>query len=174
MHDPEVVFNVLKLKEGDCFLDMGCGPGEYAIRASKIVGLSGVIYALDRSEMLIADLKRRVSEKGITNIIAMVADITGPLPVKEGCVDVCLVATVFHIPDITQSANVLGDGIRRVLKPDGRLAIIECHKENLSFGPPQHMRLSPEEVEALLSPCNFRKERVIDLGYNYMIQFSVE
>lgn len=174
MHDPKVVFNELKLKEGDCFLDMGCGPGDYAIQASKIVGWSGVVYALDKSELLVAGLKRRASEEGITNIVAMVADATKPLPIKEGCADVCLVATVFHIPDITKRANVLCDEIRRVLKPDGRLAVIECHKKDLSFGPPQHMRLLPEELEDLISPYGFRKESLVDLGYNYMIQFSIE
>lgn len=57
MHDPEVVFDSLTLKEGDCFLDLGCGPGDYSIKASKLAGDSGVVYALDKTPSMIEALK---------------------------------------------------------------------------------------------------------------------
>lgn len=171
MHDPSIVFGELKLKAGDVFLDLGCGPGEYAIHASKIVGESGTVYALDRSESNIAELTQRAGGKGLGNITAMATDITGPLPIGDACVDVCLVATVLHIPDVTRRAEELCAEIRRVLKPDGRLVIIDCHKKDLRFGPPEHMRLSPEEVKELMGKCGFRFLSEADLGYNYLIQF---
>lgn len=173
MHDPEAVFDLLALKKGDCFLDLGCGPGDYSLEASRFVGNTGVVYSLDRSELLINNLKRRVAEEGIMNLVAMVADATRRLPIEDGCVDICLVATALHIPDITRNAEALCNEIRRVLKPDGCLAIIECHKEDVSFGPPQHMRLSPEDSEGLITRYGFKKTGIIDLGYNYMIQFGV-
>ncbi|MGB8274799.1 MAG: methyltransferase domain-containing protein, partial [Alphaproteobacteria bacterium] len=134
------MFGELKLKAGDVFIDLGCGPGDYALHASKLVGPSGVVYALDKSEPLIAHVKQRASAEGITNITAIVADATELLPIREGCVDVCLAATVLHIPDVAKRAKALCTEIRRILKTDGRLAIIECHKKDMSFGPPKHMR----------------------------------
>ncbi|MBN1546188.1 MAG: methyltransferase domain-containing protein, partial [Syntrophaceae bacterium] len=151
MHDPRVVFEALALKEGDCFLDLGCGPGDYSIEASRFVGNTGVVYALDRSELLINNLKRRVAEEGVVNLVARVADATRLLPIEDRCVDICLVSTVLHIPDVTRNTKALCNEICRVLKPDGRLAVIECHKEDMSFGPPQHMRLSPEDSEGLIT-----------------------
>jgi ubiquinone/menaquinone biosynthesis C-methylase UbiE len=174
MHDPSLVFEEMRLKAGDVFLDLGCGPGEYSIHASRLVGKSGLVYSLDRSELSISELIQRAGEDGITNITAMVADLTEPLPIKETGVDVCLVATVLHIPDVTSKAGALCDEIRRVLKPDGRLVIIDCHKDDLSFGPPKHMRLSPEEVKELVGRYGFVVLSEVDLGYNYMIQFAVE
>lgn len=35
MHDPRKVFNALALERGDVFLDLGCGPGEYAMEAAR-------------------------------------------------------------------------------------------------------------------------------------------
>lgn len=174
MHDPGRVFEEMKLKAGDVFLDLGCGPGEYSIHASKIIGESGAIYALDRSDSSIAELKQRAGEDGISNITAMIADVTELLPIKGAFVDVCLMATVLHIPNVTSKAEALCEEIRRVLKPDGRLVIIDCHKRDLSFGPPKHMRLSPEEVKHLMEPCGFVVLSEVDLGYNYMILFAVE
>jgi tRNA-Thr(GGU) m(6)t(6)A37 methyltransferase TsaA len=174
MHDPKLVFEELKLVEGDVFLDLGCGPGEYAMYAAGCVGESGVVYALDRVDSHIASLKRRAGEEGVRHMQAATVDITGPLPVDDDCVDVCLLATVLHIPDITRRAKELCTEIRRVLKPNGRLAVIECHKKARPFGPPEHIRLFPAEVKELMSQSGFTVLGEVDLGFNYMIQFGVE
>lgn len=171
MHDPEVVFGELALKEGDCFLDMGCGPGDYALRASRIVGNSGAIYALDKQQYLLDVLTEKADCQGLWNIRAMVSDITGPLPIKDGCIDVCLLSTVLHIFNLAEVKKNLFNEIRRVLKPCGRVAIIDCKKEEQRFGPPIQMRLSPEEIEESIQKFGFKKWRFCDLGFNYMIQF---
>jgi hypothetical protein len=62
--------------------------------------------------------------------------------------------------------------IQRILKPSGRLAIIECKKEKQPFGPPMHLRISPQEMEASLSPIGLKKIDYQDLGYTYLIQFK--
>jgi ubiquinone/menaquinone biosynthesis C-methylase UbiE len=173
IHDPEVVFNALSLKEGDCFLDMGCGPGDYVIQASKTVGDSGVVYALDKWQHLLDGLTEKADSQGLRNIKAIACDITGPLPIEDGCVDVCLLSTVLHIFNLSEVGKTIFNEIKRVLKPGGRVAIIECKKENQPFGPPKHMRLSPQDVEASITKYGFEKVGLADLGYNYMIQFEV-
>jgi ubiquinone/menaquinone biosynthesis C-methylase UbiE len=173
MHDPELVFNLLDLKKGDVFLDLGCGPGDYAIEASRIVGNSGAVYALDKWQYLVVRLRERADSHGLKNIRAVVSDVTAPLPVTDDCVDVCLMATVLHIPAVAKRMGAVFSEVRRVLKPGGRFAIIECKKEDMPFGPPKNMRLSPEELESAISECGFEKVSLVDLGYNYMIQFCI-
>jgi ubiquinone/menaquinone biosynthesis C-methylase UbiE len=172
MHDPDVVFGELKLTAGDLFLDLGCGPGDYAIHASRLVGESGAVLAVDGSEANITEITRRAGEDGLENIRAVTSDITGRLPVDDACVDVCLLATVLHIPYVTERAGGLCNEIRRVLKPGGRLVIIDCHKESLPFGPPVHMRLSSEEVKEMMERCGFGFSGGVDLGYNYLLRFT--
>ena len=173
VHDPELVLNALDLKAGDVFLDLGCGPGDYAIEASRIVGNSGFVYALDKWQYLVDSLRKEADSKGLKNIKAVVSDITGPLPIKDGCVDVCLMATVLHIPAVARRMRAVFSEVRRVLKTSGRLVIIECKKEDMPFGPPKNMRVSPEELENAISECGFEKVSLVDLGYNYMIQFCI-
>jgi tRNA-Thr(GGU) m(6)t(6)A37 methyltransferase TsaA len=171
MQDPGLVFGELNLKEGDCFLDLGCGPGDYSIRASKLIGNSGTVYALDKNQDSIVDLKDKAVSCGSKNIKAEVCDITGSLPIKDSCVDICLISTVLHSLNLADVEKTLFSEIRRILKPVGRLAIIECKKEVQPFGPPIDMRISPEELEGTVTKYGFNKMSLRDLGYNYLLQF---
>jgi ubiquinone/menaquinone biosynthesis C-methylase UbiE len=173
LQDSSLVFNELNLKAGDYFLDIGCGAGDYSIQASKNVGDEGVVYALDKWDEVIEGLVKKARSQGLGNIKAIVSDITRPLPVEGSIIDVCLLATVLHIPDVAKAANILFNEIHRVLKPDGRAAIIEIKKEEMPFGPPLHVRLSPEEAEGLVDKRMFSKISYSDLGYSYMVQFKV-
>lgn len=174
MHDPETISSNLKLKGGDCFLDLGCGPGDYSIQASKIVGDSGLVFALDRGKEVLDKIKEKIISENCLNIKVLKSDITNPLPLNSGCVDVCLLATVLHIFRIKKAKFSLFGEIHRVLKPGGCLAVIECKKEDQPFGPPKHIRLAPEEVDEAVRDYGFNRVDLVDLGYNYLIKFMAE
>jgi ubiquinone/menaquinone biosynthesis C-methylase UbiE len=62
--------------------------------------------------------------------------------------------------------------VSRVIKTNGRLAIVEFHKIDGPPGPPRHIRLDPAEVEALVAPYGFARQQTVNLGsYNYLITF---
>ncbi len=171
MQDPQLVFRELNLKEGDCVLDLGCGPGDYSVRASELIGDSGMVYSLDKNQDSIVDLKGKIISVGLKNLRAEVCDISGPLPIKDSCVDICLVSTVLHSLILADIEKALFGEIHRVLKPEGRLAIIECKKEAQPCGPPIDMRISAEELERMITKYGFSKVSLCDLDYNYLIQF---
>ena len=76
MINSELAFNQMGLKKGCSFLDVGCGAGDYSIRAADIVGESGVVYALDRWKDVISSLDAKAISRGIRNIKPMQCDIT--------------------------------------------------------------------------------------------------
>jgi len=87
-------------------------------------------------------------------------------------VDVGLMATVLH--DLVEAGTAAGAlaEVTRVIKPGGRLAIVEFHKIDGPPGPPRHIRLDPAEVEALVAPYGFARQQTVKLGpYNYLITF---
>ncbi len=94
------------------------------------------------------------------------------LPVDDESVDLCFISTVLHSLDLADVEKSLFSEIHRVLKPGGRVAIIECKKEAQPFGPPMSLRLSPEEIDGSMARYGFRKMDLFDLGYNYMILFA--
>lgn len=174
MHDPEQVFAALGLKPGDCFIDIGCGPGDYSMEASKRVGCSGRVYALDRDPKMADDLAAKAIAVGVTNIKAMTADMTVSLPLENPCADIVFMATVLHAVNLKKYGYTVFNEIHRVLKPGGRVAIIECKKEDQPWGPPIHIRLSPAQIRATALPLGFIETDMVDLGKNYLIQFVVK
>jgi ubiquinone/menaquinone biosynthesis C-methylase UbiE len=170
-HDSNLVFEKLALKKGDTLLDLGCGAGDYSIYAAKIVGESGNVYALDLHKEILDHVCKEAEAQGFSNIHPVVSDIRRRIDIPDDKIDICLIATVLHTIDFpTGKANLFSE-VRRVLKSVGKLAVIECKKEDGLHGPPLYLRISPEELEKGLEEYGFSKTDYIDLGPNYMMMF---
>lgn len=172
--DERRLFETLGLFPGMTMLDLGCGLGNYAVAAAPYVGGQGVIHAMDMWDEGIETLAVRVEIGHLTNIRPGVADASGPLPLADRTIDLCLMATIIHI--LVQEAviqNTLIE-VRRVLKPGGTLAVVEFHKVDGPPGPPTAWRLTPAELELLLAPFGFCRTVCVDVGpANYLSLFSL-
>lgn len=173
MHDEGLVFEKIGLKSGDTFVDIGCGPGDYALHAAEIVNTGGMVYALDRWKEMIQRMNERAEERGIVNVRGHVCDVTAPLPLANDIADACLMATMLHIVNLPKFGKGLFGEIRRVLRPGGRLCIINLKKEDQPWGPPKRMRLTPQECQDWVEPCGFVQTGYEDLGYNYLLRFEL-
>ena len=173
LHSPETVFKEIKILNSDVFLDIGCGIGEYSMFASKLVGETGKVYAVDMNETVIENLQNEIRDRGINNMEAFVADITEILPLEDCSIDICFMVTVLHSINLKEYEEKLFNEIYRVLKPNGRLITIDCKKELSHFGPPLHLRLSETELIDKAAKYSFKNTNYTDLTYNYMLQFDV-
>lgn len=90
-------------------------------------------------------------------------------PGDDHSIDVCLMATVLHdFVEDTIDQEVLHEAARTI-KPNGILAIMEFKKIDGPPGPPRRIRLSPEQVDDLLTPFGFKQAHIVDVGpYNYL------
>jgi ubiquinone/menaquinone biosynthesis C-methylase UbiE len=107
------------------------------------------------------------------NVQTKASDIYQPLELEDDSIDVCLLATVLHSDNVIEKSIDLFKEVKRVLKINGRLAIIECKKEESFFGPPLEYRVAPGEFEEALLTLGFNKVSYTDLGYNYMLVFDI-
>ena len=171
--DPDTVFDILEIQPGERVLDLGCGAGDYAVRAAGFTGENGIVYAVDHWLPTIDSLKDAAQSMGLTNLEAVKASITQTLPFNDNDFHLCMIFTVLHIFNLKNQGEKIYKEIRRVLKPGGRLAVIECKKEDMPFGPPLHMRLSPEEIEGSLKGCGFEISGYADLGHLYLSLFTL-
>jgi len=171
--DVDIFFKELNLQEGISFLDLACGSGAYCLAASETIGDKGRIYGVDLWAEGIEVLKSAAAARGLSNIEAIISDAAKKFPVDNHSIDVCLMATVLH--DFVEDKidqEVLAETARTV-KPNGILAIMEFKKIDGPPGPPRHIRLSPEQVDDLLTPFGYKREHFADVGpFNYLLLYK--
>ncbi|OGO24583.1 MAG: hypothetical protein A2Z28_07235 [Chloroflexi bacterium RBG_16_51_9] len=170
--DAKTVLKTIGLKAGDVFLDAGSGSGYLSLAASEIVGEKGKVYAVDIDEPSIDILKKEISDRKIKNIESIVADMTDKTPLATHSIDICLMANVLHGFVENQETTGVMIEITRVLKFGGTLAIVEFKKTRDIPGPPLNVKLSPQQVAAVITPYRYRKEQVVEVGpYHYVSLF---
>ncbi|MDJ0781572.1 MAG: class I SAM-dependent methyltransferase [Desulfosarcinaceae bacterium] len=153
--DGATLFRCLALRPDHVLLDLGCGAGNYTFAAADHIQAAGAIHAVDLWAEGVAALQTRARREGLHQIQTHAVDASKALPLNDDVVDVCLMATVLHdlVTDGTHK-GALGE-VARVLKPGGRLAVVEFEKEGGPPGPPRHIRLAPAEVAELLAAHGF-------------------
>ena len=136
----------LGISSTDIVADIGCGVGYFTIPAAGMVDSENKVFALDTSDLMLEEVKKRTSDSGVSNIIAIkTSEYDLKLP-DESVTFVLLVNVLHEIEDKAQFINE----IRRILKTEGKIAIIEWEKENREMGPPMEHRIGKDETAALL------------------------
>jgi ubiquinone/menaquinone biosynthesis C-methylase UbiE len=168
--DTAQFFRELDLEKGITFLDVACGWGNYSLAASEIIGREGRVYAVDLWEEGVLSLRNEAAAKGIQNITSFVSDASQHIPADNNSVDVCLMATVLHDFVGDKVEREVMQEIVRVIKPNGLLALVEFYKKDGPPGPPKPVRLSPQEVDKVVSGFGFRQDRLTDVGPDNYLQ----
>jgi ubiquinone/menaquinone biosynthesis C-methylase UbiE len=112
------------VRQGQTFLDYGCGTGTFTLPAARIVGAKGKVYALDCFERQLEMVKDKSQKEGLTNIATILSDNGTGLP--DASVDVVWMGDVLH--EIPDRYAVIKE-MHRILKKRGTLAIYDGMKE---------------------------------------------
>lgn len=127
------------LAPGMTFVDVGAGTGFFARAAEAIVGPEGTVVAVDSSAQMLEILRLRTGRHRIRVLQSSDYDI----PLEDASADLVMVAFVLHE---TEDRKRFLKELRRLLKPQGRILILEWKKQDEEHGPPRDERLSPEDL----------------------------
>lgn len=147
LQKPDEVVRLLELSEGMTVADIGAGTGYFESRLSRAVGPTGRVWAVEIAPELVAGMRRRFSEE---NIEVRLANPNDPGLPPQSVDRMLMVDTWHHLENRPAYARTL----RPVLKPTGRLVIVEYTLE-APIGPPAGMRVSPEALQKELQAAGY-------------------
>lgn len=143
----DIILKELNIRSGQTILDAGCGNGYMSKEFSKLLNNTGKVYALDPDKAAIEILKEETQG---TNIKTIVGDITKRTHIGDASVDLIYLSTVFHGFSKGEIDGFQKE-VKRLLKPNAVLAIVEIIKEATPFGPPLDIRFSPDELKETIT-----------------------
>src|SRR5215813_6536764 len=164
---PDAVIHALKLKEGQVVADIGAGSGYFTVRLARAVGQKGQVFAVDIDEGMLGYLRQRLAQEKIANVQVMQVPPHDPLLI-DGSLDLAFICNTYHH---LEDREVYLRKLRKALKPDGRLAIVDFYKrDGIPVGPPMSMRLGEETVEKELQEAGLKiTEKLTFLPYQYIL-----
>jgi putative heme-binding domain-containing protein len=150
---PEMLLDSLQIPPGATVVDLGAGAGYFTWRLAQRVGAQGKVIAVDIQESMLDLIVHDLKKRNLTNV-----EVYQRLP--EGGADLVLIANAYH--EFSQPEAMLA-AVRRALKPNGRVVVIEYAKEKADDGPVAGLYvMGLEEIRSEVELAGFQLERILE------------
>ena len=114
----------LNIKSGQTIIDYGCGPGRYIKDASRMVGPSGKVIAIDIHPLAIKNVNDKIKKYKLSNVHATLAN-GYKTDIENAIADLVYALDMFHM--IEQPKELMTE-LGRLVKVDGRVIIEDGHQ----------------------------------------------
>ncbi len=150
----------LGLHDGMKVVDLGAGSGFYSIEASRLVGSSGRVYAVDVQKDLLERLRSHAGSQGVRNIEVVWGNVEkiGGTKLREAIADRVIASNVlFQI----EKPDDFCLEIKRILKPGGKVLLVDWSEST---------PLTPQNVvpfikaQTLFEKSGFKLEQSFNAG----------
>jgi len=166
--DPTEILKQLKLRKNMIAADFGSGSGGWAIPLARKLE-EGKVYAIDLLEEPLSALRAKAKAEKISNIQTVLADVEKGIGMLRdaSCNLVLMTNLLFQCQDMKK---ILSEG-KRVLKPEGRILIVDWKKDNPLTE--QVEKVSFEEVKGTAVGLDLKAEKEFEAGsYHYALVFT--
>ncbi len=143
---PQEILTRMGLSPEETVLDLGAGVGVFSF---PMANTGSMVIALDIEPKMLAALRERIERRQSGEIALLRGDILA-IPLRQGAVDRVMAAFVYH--EVTDRRLLMLEAAR-VLRPNGRLTVVEHRKRIITtHGPPFWVRRTARDVERNASP----------------------
>ncbi len=155
--EPERALDLIGIRPGMVVADVGAGTGYMTVRIARRVGQAGKVYANDVQPAMLQIIRDKAASQQLFNVeIAQGSQDDAHL--TEHAIDLALLVDVYH--EFSRPQAMLRS-IRRSLKPNGQLILVEYRKEDPSIPIADTHRMSVAEVRTEVEAEGFTFDRLI-------------
>jgi ubiquinone/menaquinone biosynthesis C-methylase UbiE len=166
---PERVLDALALAPDAVVADIGAGSGYFSERMARRLSAGGGVYATDVQPEMLDRLRARVADHALANVVVVAARFDDP-SLAEQCCDLVFFSSVYKEID---ARIAYMEKVGRLLRPGGRVAILEFRPGAEGPGPDPADRLPAERVVAELGAAGFELRELHDfLPRQYLLVFA--
>jgi len=154
--DPKKVLQYCGVKPGMNLADLGCGPnGYFAIPMAKMIGPGSKVYAIDIIKASLESLKNKADLIGLSNIITVWSNLekVGAANVPRGTIEMSFIVNTLN--QSNQHREILIE-TASLLKPNGKIVIIDWDKNTGGGGPLEFQRASKDDLKKLASELSLK------------------
>ncbi len=146
--------------------DFGAGSGAYTLSMAEVLEGSGYVYAIDVQRDLLRRIHNEAHKRGYKHVQILWADLEkkGASKLADRSLDFVLISNLlFQLPD--KSAPLLEAW--RVLRPRGRLGVIDWSESFGGMGPIKQNVVSKEKALELAKHAGFELQREFQAGAHH-------
>ncbi|HYG38010.1 MAG TPA: methyltransferase domain-containing protein [Cytophagales bacterium] len=167
---PETILNFLGDLSGKTIADIGAGTGYFSFKLAK---KADTVYAVEIDKRFLDYIEERKEglHYGIgQNVITVLASPSDPGLFPKQMDLILLVNTYSYINNRPQYFKK----VKRILKSNGFLCIVDFKEKNTPVGPPNNIKVSVEKAMAELKKAGFKDFKVdsVSLPYQYILKAS--
>lgn len=167
--DSRTMLKMLGLKAGLTVCDLGAGNGFYTLPIAKEVGEKGKVYAVEIQPEMLRFLKKRAAAQKVENIEYVLGTLVDP-KLPDNSQDIILMVDVYH--EFSHPAQMLAK-IRKALKPEGRLVLVEFRAEDDKVPIKPLHKMSKKQIDLELEANGFKQVDSFDkLPWQHMIFYG--
>ncbi len=155
---PDFVWEKLNIEKPGVLVEIGAGTAFFSIAFLQKCKTS-TLYACDLSEVMIEWMDENVSPQ-FPNIIPVKTE-EHTVPLDDGIADLVFMISLHHELDSPPLTLIEAN---RILKPNGKIFIVDWKKEDMAEGPPIQIRCLPEQIKEQLVNAGFKQVAI----YNEM------
>lgn len=161
----ERVLETLQISPGQKIADLGAGSGLFSRPMARRVAPGGVVYAVDVDPNLLQHIEKSARQEPLSTLRTVLASEDDPrIPEPVDLIFLC--DTLHHM---NQRPAYL-QGLRRYLRPGGRIAVIDFLEEWPSGH--EHMRYTVQELDGWMRQAGFQREAEYDfLENNFFVVY---
>ena len=141
----DILLDMLGMDIGNMVADLGAGGGLFTLTAARIVGDQGQGYAVDIIKNSLSEIESKARMAGLYNIKTIWSNIemVGATKIPDASLDYAMLVNVLF--QSKKHFEMMSEATR-LLKPNGKLLIVDWSNTNPGFAPNNDMKVDKDSL----------------------------